>query len=505
VLRRILGTTSDWQAPGSCLAAPVCRDWRQAASGNSGVRLLYAAGHLPSDQSFASWLTGNSRQLESFTISSSNISSMNMVLGALATAAEAAAAAGAALLLHTLRVLGAGPDLSIMARLVGNLPNLRCLQLDVRSPRTTGLLLDFMNALQQAGHLQELYFMGPPYETLSSDSFSSKSFSSYTVARQLPAGLKRFSFTPGDRHDTLPDLSHLKNLSFLHLERFLMQRGPISSKLPPGLQELEASNIPIDLADLEQEAQILTGCSEVPMWEDELELLAHFSNLKTLFYMDAGLFQLPAVCTALQQLPGLSAMEVFAQREPMQPVLSAARSYPGLRRLHLGMGRVSDPVGLAALTQLTRLLVQPFGSCEEPLQRAWVAQLCLMPWLRWLTVPSAMLAIDQAWLTGMERLQVLVVSSEEPVFGEPPPRQLLPQLVAWFEGCSPEALPPGLLLLGFSGMRPEQAAAWQVRRRLGQALGSRGCEVVFGVDLDEVANPMQQLAGVPEALQQALA
>jgi hypothetical protein len=62
-------------------------------------------------------------------------------------------------------------------------------------------------------------------------------------------------------------------------------------------------------------------------------------------------------------------------------------------------------------------------------------------------------------------------------------------------------------MLCLSGITTQEAAAWPSsrRRRLQQLLGSSGGEVVFGVDLNEVADPTKQLAGLPVALQQALA
>jgi hypothetical protein len=72
-------------------------------------------------------------------------------------------------------------------------------------------------------------------------------------------------------------------------------------------------------------------------------------------------------------------------------------------------------------------------------------------------------------------------------------------------GCRPTALPPQLQLLGASGLTAEQAAHWELRRRLQQLVGSSGCEVVVGPDLDEVCDPTQPLAGLPLCLQQALA
>jgi hypothetical protein len=79
------------------------------------------------------------------------------------------------------------------------------------------------------------------------------------------------------------------------------------------------------------------------------------------------------------------------------------------------------------------------------------------------------------------------------------------QVVQWLGECDLQQLPPRLLLLGLTGTAAPQAVPWQVRGRLQQLLSSRGCELVVGVDLDEVCDPVMQLAGLPAALQHALA
>jgi hypothetical protein len=442
----------------------------------------------------------NSGLVESLILTSSASSCTDKVLGALAAAAKAAAAAGHPLPLHTLRVFGDatyapyGPDLRIMARLLAALPQLRCLQLDVSACK--GSPHHLMKPLERATQLQDLYIIGPGMKHGGND----------RIARALPVSLKRLSFQTGDRISSVPDLSHLSNLAFLHLERFLMQDTSFSAQLPAGLQELEVVNIPIPLSELQGEGGILTRFSEVPWNDSELQELARFDKIKTLSYVEAERLARPEVCTALQQLPALSDLETFTDARRLDQVQLAAYNLAALRRLSLKVLRPQGPPQLAPLTQLTRLAVSSFlGGSSEEQRRAWVAQLGRMAGLRWLTVPAELLAFDQAWLGGLPQLQVLMLGKEEQYEGEPELPLVLPQVVEWLEGCSPQALPPRLLLLGVTGMTPEQAAAWQVRRRLQQRLASSGCEVVVGVDLDEVADPVKQLAGLPVALQQALA
>jgi hypothetical protein len=468
----------------------------------SGIHLLYRVGHAPADASLASWFAGYSGQLESFIISgqpddlffsTSDKDSIDRLLEALADAAEAAAAAGRPLLLHTLRVLGRGTDLCTVARLAKALPHLRCLQLNMSTSK--GGAYAVVEALEEAGQLEEFYFIGPNSDNCGSSLFAST----------LPGSLKRLGFQAGERHDSVLNLSHLSNLRFLHLQRFLFQHSAFSRQLPPGLQELEAVNIPIGLGGLQREAQILTGCSELPIYEDEMQLLIKCSNMKTLYLVESDMFPRPEVAAGLQELDHLSAMEVTVHPvAPLQRVTAPARGFKSLRRLQLGLQRLNpNPAGLGDLTQLTQLVVTSMGSSQEQQQHAWVAELSRMAGLRWLSVPDVLLVGEQAWLGGLKQLQVLVVSSQLWMSGDTPP-QVLPQVVEGLEGCSPEDLPPCLLLLGFTDMTPEQATALQVRRRLRQALSSSRCEVVVGVDLNEVAHPMKQLAGLPVALQQAL-
>jgi hypothetical protein len=158
--------------------------------------------------------------------------------------------------------------------------------------------------------------------------------------------------------------------------------------------------------------------------------------------------------------------------------------------------------GLSQWTGLTRLSVQALRTYEAE-QYSWAEQLGQLPALRWLSVPHGALQAGWGWLGSLQRLRVLAVDCRAAAPAKPGGTSD----TEWLEGCSPAALPPQLQVLGVSGLDSEQSAGWRVRRRLQQLLGSRGCELVLavGVDLGEVADPAQQLAGVPVALQQVLA
>jgi hypothetical protein len=68
-----------------------------------------------------------------------------------------------------------------------------------------------------------------------------------------------------------------------------------------------------------------------------------------------------------------------------------------------------------------------------------------------------------------------------------------------------QMLPPQLSVLGSISEYEGQVVPRQVWRRLQQRLISSGCQVVVGLDLHQVFDPVKQLAGLPVALQQALA
>jgi hypothetical protein len=137
----------------------------------------------------------------------------------------------------------------------------------------------------------------------------------------------------------------------------------------------------------------------------------------------------------------------------------------------------------------------------EAWEKVWAAEFGRMPGLRWLSVPEELLAVDQAWLGGMQQLQVLVLSDEDP---RAQIASVYADLVEGLSSCSMQALPPRLRLLGLSVAPSEQVVCRQVWRQLQQRLLSIGCDLVVGVDLDVVADPFMRLARLPVELQQVL-
>jgi hypothetical protein len=412
-------------------------------------------------------------------------------------------AAGRPLALHTLRVLGPGLELDVTGRLLEGLPNLTRLQLQ---PQSKPESYDSQKAaskdlahLKTAMQLEELYITGPPSDIVTLQQ----------VADLLPASLKRLSWTTIDCTKPAPNLAHLKRLTFLRLEDWCaLLTWPLSVLLPTGLQQLELGGLFLPPSMLREQQELLTGFHGLFLLGDELQVQCSWTKLRSLEGVWASNFRRPQVCAALQQLVKLSVLEVRARAtgQDLQRAVSAAAGLQGLRRLHMEVPDLLQMSGqLAALTRLTHLKVffreQQHEQDQQQLeqQRGWAAEVGRMSWLRWLSVPVQLLAADQGWLGGLEQLQVLVLSGVEVS-----PAGVTQQVVQWLEKCDLQQLPPRLLLLGLTGITAEQAAAWQVRRRLQQRLSSGGCEVVFGVDLDEVCDPVKQLAGLPAELQQAL-
>jgi hypothetical protein len=417
------------------------------------------------------------------------------VLGALADAAEAAAKAGRPLPLHTLRVLWAWgtPALPTIKRLLSYLHNLHTLELHAEAACSSRG--EHLAPLKRSKHLRELFVA------------TSWDYDSHvhSVAKLLPAGLQRLSWQ-GGKWELVPDLSHLTGLQFLHLHHWPRQEQPLTSKLPPGLQELQLSLLDTPLGALEPEKDILTRYDYTQFFPYQMACLPYFPKVQHVHLHGNGETHAQEALKLLG--PNMSSMYACVSNmrdaRDLQPLLSSPGTFLRLRRLRLSLRGDQVPPVLAPLTQVTHLQVEIVGASQEEQQAALVAGLGGMPQLRWLSVPEVLLLDDQAWLGGLQQLQVLVLVKERWPALRQRPEKVLQQVVEGLEGCSPQDLPPRLLLLGFSSMTVEQAAAWQVRRRL-QHLTSSGFEVVLGVDLDEVCDPVKQLAGVPVGLQQALA
>lgn len=274
LLQHVICLSNTWQVPGSCLVASVCRTWRSAAAWCKVTHLLYLAGHPASDQSFALWLGRNSQQLEALTLSSDSHSAADLVLGALAQAAEAAAAAGRPLNLHTLRVLGCSPFLDTVGQLLARLPCLRTLQLAEWERVSRGgaarkkgaeQLQQALASLQTAPQLQELYLRGLPLGHPTD------------VAERLPPGLKRLSWQAHSGYGRLPDLSHQTQLTFLQLLDW-GHWGP-TRKVPPSVRELHLCGEQAPPQLLPQQQQVVAGVATLYYTSDDLSRLPALSTV----------------------------------------------------------------------------------------------------------------------------------------------------------------------------------------------------------------------------------
>lgn len=535
VLQLIFHLASTWQKPGSCLAARVCSSWRAAAAGCRDIQLLYCTGlpEDPADLSFAAWLRQSGHQLGALTLIGNTFEATDMLLCALAEASSPPAAAAAPadlaaveggaggtagaggshpLPLHTLCVLWWGPSLQTIRRLLPALPNVRCLQLSGGiDERNLGLLLRTEDrwqepfvALKQAKHLRELHLEWPYLP----------SFSSQAAASLLPLRLERLTTSTLQGHcsNSPPDLSHLMRLTFLRLLRG-RHRQFATDMLPAGLQGLDMADVegfaclPVERPELVVGVQPPGDWGRIT-WGNTFDL-SSLSKLRMLHCTGPELCS-SAVRTALPQLTALSALTVFVGRssdEENQCVVSTAASIHGLRRLEVLMD-CSNPVlpGLSQVTGLTRLALSAkkrLGSAS--IRAAWAAELGQMVGLRWLQVPDGLLVVPgEPWLADLKQLQVLEVYVQPRVdafnlVGRKTWERCRQRVAQWLEGDQLRAVSPQLRLLMVTKMPPDQAAPLQLRSRLRQLVGSSGCEVVVGM-----VDPTQQLAPLPEALQQAL-
>jgi hypothetical protein len=116
-------------------------------------------------------------------------------------------------------------------------------------------------------------------------------------------------------------------------------------------------------------------------------------------------------------------------------------------------------------------------------------------------MPGVLLAAVQALLGSFQQLQVLDLHT---LWCNTREVSLVPQVVQWLEVSGAQVLPPRLLLLGLCSDTAEDASFRQLQRRLQRVLGTSGCEVVVGTDLEQLCHPFLRLAGLPAWLQQEL-
>jgi hypothetical protein len=275
------------------------------------------------------------------------------------------------------------------------------------------------------------------------------------------------------------------------------------------LRELHLSGEGVSLEVVQAQQQVLVGLDRDQPYNLSNRIIPTLECLPKLQAMAVRVSQLqqPDVCAALKQLSQLDTLTVRLdgpeQAADMRAVVSTAAGIPSLRALHVepSLGVLPNMPSLQKLTSLTRVRLSSYG--RVPL--GYASKLGQMPLLRWLSVPEALLLeASGPWLGGMQQLCVLMAHGQPHQRGTPPPGAA--SVPSMFQALAPGLpLPPKLLVVGWAGVLAESGAAQPLRGFLKQRLGSSGCEVVIGVDLDEVCDPVKQLAGVPEALQQAMA
>jgi hypothetical protein len=347
--------------------------------------------------------------------------------------------------------------------------------------------------LKIATQLQELYMAVPGSYIVDISTVMSK---------LLPPGLKRLSWQDSSGgQGPAPDLSHMEHLTTLQLSKWDgLQR---SSHLPPNLRELELCSMPTPLKQLQEQQQQLIGYERARSLRP-LEKVAEFQQLRSIFVLPKELCD-PAVRADLARLTNLSTLyldDFSSSDREIGNILPALQGMPSLRQLHVR--RMNAPVisGLHAVTGLTRLTL-PLLLVKHA--AAWAEALGHMPALKWLSVPGQMLLVERPWLGSLQQLRVLVVQDDGGLRRKVESREGVQGVsVTWGEEWALRALPPKLRVLNWHGLKAGLAASLQLRRRLQRLVSSSGCEVVVGPNLDEVADPIQQLAGLPVELQQVL-
>jgi hypothetical protein len=402
-----------------------------------------------------------------------------------------------------------------MGALVAALPNLQCLQAGTdhtlafdddsaffdEDLASFGLVVEEQMApLRQATQLQELYW---------SVSDMPESCSK-AICKLLPPGLKRMAWASSSFTMYVPDVSPLTQLTFLQLAGgacpFLEPHH-----LPCSLQLLELAGDDVPLFVMTEQQQVLSRLGAVQLADlvsNEYENVGCLSKLRAL---EVGLFDLQHwhKVPVMPQRSQLTALVLRAHCS-FPPVLWSSVGVPGpvrmlpcmsqvavgLRRLDLDCcGGIMLP-SLSLFTQLTWLrYTEATNSNQRPPYAVVAQQLGRLPLLKWLSVPGTLLNGGQGWLGGLQQLRVLVLTG---VYGDM--RQKLSGVAAtkewpWLAADSPLLLPPCLLVLGCDGM---------VRPYVQRAAAGSGCEVVDNRDLGKACDPTQQLAGLPEVLQQAL-
>jgi hypothetical protein len=393
--------------------------------------------------------------------------------------------------------------MSLAGRLLACLPNLRCLQLNMLShgdlewhvERIDEGVQAALGPLKQATQLQELYLYGPsPGEEVPA-----------AVARLLPVTLKRLSWRLINGV-AAPNLSHMTQITYLCLSG---SQRVTSANLPPRVQQLELWGVPVPPEVLQEQQQVCVAYNACT--SAATQQLCHLTNLKTLL-VGMGVLGSPVVRTALAQHTQLSALQCRGQSprgvEGMQAAFGTMGSISSLRRLELVLD-VDMPVpNLSGLTGVTHLVTwKRHGSGGSSSQhRALAEEIGRMAGLRWLSLPAEVAEAGWTPLAGLQLLQVLVVRFDTWRARTP---TCVDHLV---EECGRHGLPPRLQVLSVCGMPPGWPghAADGRWSRLRQVLKGRGCEVVWGVNLDDVTKgelPDQHLvlAGLPVALQQVLA
>jgi hypothetical protein len=478
--------------PGTCLLAPVCKQWRSLACSVKGLRVVLCSDQQQRVDSFCAWLRRHAPQVVALGITSMKAKE---VLAALAEAAAAAAAAGGDggfLPLRHLVITSGGwfdPDTwRALPPLLAALPHLQHLHLHLESQyygMVVGLpsetvdqaVVAALAPLQHSTSLTSLALRGPSCQSHILDEVYAQLLSG------LPPTLRSLEWREMELDDP-------QGLSFDHLTG--LTRLCLGSTAEG--DDMDADLPGVSFTALRQPRQLeLQGD-----WVSDQTLLAHQEQL-------VGL-ELGQVSPVLPQLTHLQRLRLTQHPEddyqpPPKELLEGApplrelnlfwghgdsnwsirwplQQYEGLTGLEaLGVDVVcyglppAAPLGMLGLTQLKQLSLS-FCYCapdKTPLA-SWACVLAGLVNLELLTVPGMLTDCCHPWLIGLTRLAVLEVSNIEGVDDIPAAAAHISQLLAPTPGSSTTAKMRGatgqVRVVCIAGGRRDVGGAAQLHKAL---------------------------------------
>jgi hypothetical protein len=413
-------------APGTCWLSPVCKHWRRLSNSVEGLRVVFQGKHQQQQvASFRSWLRRYAGRSTALAIASDN--AVQVLRALVAAAAIAAGAASKPLPLQRLVVVGGEllhPEVcqDVLHPLLATLPGLEHLHLSL----ATTEILDEPEAaveaaagalapLQHNTNLTSMVLDGPTW-----GGSEAADAAHVQLLASLPPSLRSLTWR-------LITLQFPEKLCFKHLTGLthLSLGGPVTDgyfaeDAFTGLHHLRKLelNLVEDFLDeglLEVKEQLVG----LTIGGDGREVLGQLTRLQSL-RLPYGL-DTPQL---LQQAPPLQQLHVLLkvggginiQTWSSPWALQHYRWGTSLQRLELEThAPMAAPLELCAFRQLQQLSVNlcEIGRMEASIVVSWAFAVAGLVNLEVLTVPAALTACPHPWLTGLPRLVVLEVVSNE--------------------------------------------------------------------------------------------